>query len=110
MNLGLLRRQSSAASFAGCYFWGMGHNMETLNFLMLLNYWPVVFIALVLLIAGGFLITVLFVRSFIQKHDLEQLQKRRAVLLQIKEDEDTQDYYNKVLLSRIKEPNFRRLV
>ena len=84
--------------------------METLNFLMALNYWPVVFIALVLLIAGGFLITVLFVRSFIQKHDLEQLQKRRAVLLQIKEDEDTQDYYNKVLLSRIKEPNFRRLV
>ena len=84
--------------------------METLNFLMALNYWPVVLIALVLLIAGGFLITVLFVRSFIQKHDLEQLQQRRAVLLQIKEDEDTQDYYNKVLLSRIKEPNFRRLV
>ena len=84
--------------------------METLNFLMALNYWPVVFIALVLLIAVSFLITLLFVRSFIQKHDLEQLQKREAVLLKIKEDKDRQSYYRKVLLSGIEEPRFRRLV
>ena len=84
--------------------------METLNFLMAFNYEPLGIIALSLLIVFGFLFIFLFVRSIIQKHDLEQLQKRRAVLLQIKEDEDTQDYYNKVLLSRIKEPNFRRLV
>ena len=82
--------------------------METLNFLMALNYWPVVVIALVLLIAGGFLITVLFVRSFIQKHDLEQLQQREAVLLKIKEDKDRQAYYRKVLLSGInKSQGFR---
>ena len=85
-------------------------DVEILNFLLSLNYWPVSFITLALLIAGSFLITLLFVRGFVQRHDLERLQKRRAVLLQIKEDEDRQDYYRKVLLSRIEEPNFRRLV
>ena len=82
--------------------------METLNFLIALNYWPVVLIATVLLIAVSFLITILFVRSFIQKHDLEQLQKREAVLLKIKDKRDTQEYYNKILLSNVQEPGYRR--
>jgi len=64
-----------------------------------------VFIALGLLIAGGFLITVLFVRSFVQKHDLEQLQQREAVLLKIKENSNRQEYYRKVLLSGIRKSN-----
>ena len=76
--------------------------MEILNFLMSLNYWPVGFIALSLLIAGGFLITLLFVRGFIQRHELERMQKREAVLLKIKEDKDQQEYYCKVLLSGIR--------
>ena len=82
--------------------------METLNFLIALNYWPVVLIATVLLIAVSFLITVLFVRSFIQNHNLEQLQKREAVLLKIKDKKDTQEYYNKILLSNVQEPGYRR--
>ena len=82
--------------------------METLNFLMALNYWPVVLIATVLLIAAIFLITLLFIRGFIQRHDLERLQKREAVLLKIKEDKDRQEYYRKVLLSGInKSQGFR---
>ena len=83
-------------------------DVEILNFLLSLNYWLVGLIALALLIAGGFLITVLFVRSFIQKHDLEQLQKREAVLLKIKDKKDTQEYYNKILLSNVQEPGYRR--
>tara|TARA_R110001599_G_scaffold348616_1_gene576020 strand:- start:360 stop:620 length:261 start_codon:yes stop_codon:yes gene_type:complete len=85
-------------------------NYEELNFLLSFNYEPLGIIALSLLVMAALLLTFLSVRSFIQQHDLEQLQKRRAVLLKIKEDEDTQDYYNKVLLSRIKDPDFRRLV
>ena len=82
--------------------------METLNFLIALNYWPVVLIATGLLIAAIFLITLLFVRGFIQRHDLERLQKREAVLLKIKEDKDRQEYYRKVLLSGInKSQGFR---
>ena len=79
--------------------------MEVLNFLLSLDYWPVGFIALALLIAGGFLITLLFVRGFIQRHDLERLQKREAVLLKIKEDDNRQDYYHKVLLSGVRKSN-----
>ena len=82
--------------------------METLNFLIALNYWPVVLVATVLLIAVSFLITLLFVRGFIQRHDLERLQKREAVLLKIKDKKDTQEYYNKILLSNVQEPGYRR--
>ena len=82
--------------------------METVNFLIALNYWPVVLIATVLLIAVSFLITLLFVRGFIQRHDLERLQKREAVLLKIKDKKDTQEYYNKILLSNVQEPGYRR--
>jgi len=85
-------------------------NYEELNFLLSFNYEPLGIIALSLLVMAALLLIFLSVRSFIQQHDLEQLQKRRAVLLKIKEDEDRQDYYRKVLLSRIKEPDFRRLV
>ena len=84
--------------------------METLNILMSLNYWPVGFITLALLIAGSFLITLLFARGFIQRHDLERLQKREAVLLKIKHKKDTQEYYNKVLLSSIREHEHRGLL
>ena len=82
--------------------------METVNFLIALNYWPVVLVATVLLIAVSFLITLLFVRGFIQRHDLERLQKREAVLLKIKDKKDTQEYYNKILLSNVQEPGYRR--
>ena len=84
--------------------------METLNFLIALNYWPVVLIATGLLIAVSFLTTILFVRGFIQRHDLERLQKREAVLLKIKDKKDTQEYYNKVLLSSIREHEHRGLL
>ena len=84
--------------------------METLNFIIALNYWPVVLIATVLLIAVSFLTTILFVRGFIQRHDLERLQKREAVLLKIKDKKDTQEYYNKVLLSSIREHEHRGLL
>jgi len=80
-------------------------DVEILNFLLSLNYWPVGLIALALLIAGGFLTTILFVRSFVQKHDLEQLQQREAVLLKIKENSNRQEYYRKVLLSGIRKSN-----
>ena len=82
--------------------------METINFLMALNYWPVGLITLALLIAASFLIILLFVRSLIQGHDLKQLQKREAVLLKIKDKKDTQEYYNKILLSNVQEPGYRR--
>ena len=82
--------------------------METLNFLIALNYWPVVLIATALLIAVSFLTTSLFVRGFIQRHDLERLQEREAVLLKIKDKKDTQEYYNKILLSNVQEPGYRR--
>ena len=52
----------------------------------------------------------LFVRGFIQRHDLERLQKREAVLLKIKDKKDTQEYYNKVLLSSIREHEHRGLL
>ena len=84
--------------------------METLNFIIALNYWPVVLIATGLLIAVSFLTTILFVRGFIQRHDLEPLQKREAVLLKIKDKKDTQEYYNKVLLSSIREHEHRGLL
>ena len=84
--------------------------METLNFIIALNYWPVVLIATGLLIAVSFLTTILFVRGFIQRHDLERLQKREAVLLKIKDKKDTQEYYNKVLLSSIREHEHRGLL
>ena len=82
--------------------------METLNFLIALNYWPVVLIATALLIAVSFLTTILFVRGFIQRHDLERLQEREAVLLKIKDKKDTQEYYNKILLSNVQEPGYGR--
>ena len=85
-------------------------NYEELNFLLSFNYEPLVIIALSLLVMAALLLIFLSVRSFIQKHDLEQLQKREAVLLKIKEDKDRQAYYRKVLLSNIERPNFRRLV
>ena len=84
--------------------------METINFLMSRNYWPVGLITLALLIAASFLIILLFVRSLIQGHDLKQLQKREAVLLKIKDKKDTQEYYNKVLLSSIREHEHRGLL
>ena len=84
--------------------------METLNFIIALNYWPVVLIATGLLIAVSFLTTILFVRGFIQRHDLERLQKREAVLRKIKDKKDTQEYYNKVLLSSIREHEHRGLL
>jgi len=85
-------------------------NYEELNFLLSFNYKPLGIIALSLLVMAALLLIFLSVRSFIQKHELEQLQKREAVLLKIKDKKDTQEYYNKILLSNVREPGHRRLI
>ena len=85
-------------------------NYEELNFLLSFNYKPLGIIALSLLVMAALLLAFLSIRSFIQKHELEQLQKREAVLLKIKDKKDTQEYYNKVLLSSVREPGHRGLI
>ena len=84
--------------------------MEMFNFLTALDYEPLGIIALPLLAVATFLLIFLSARSLIQKHDLEQLQKREAVLLRVKDNKDTQEYYNKILLSHVRGPGHRDLL
>ena len=84
--------------------------MEAFNFMMTLDYEPLGVVALPLLAVTAFLLVFLSARSLIQKHDLEQLQKREAVLLKIKDNKDTQEYYNRILLSHVREPDHRGLL
>ena len=82
--------------------------MEILNFIADLNYWPVILIVLAGLIAFVFTVITTVASDYLQKKDLVRIEEREAVLLKIKKDRNTENYYNRVLLASIERSNNHR--